>query len=65
LGDKAVSTIFDNSKIKRFVPEFTATTRFKQGILKTIEWFEEKPERMLVNPDTDNFIDHIIKSYAH
>ncbi len=40
IGDKAVSTIFDNSKIRRFVPEFNPTIRFKDGIRDTINWFE-------------------------
>lgn len=62
-GDKAVSTIFDNSKIKRFVPEFNATIRFKDGIKKTIEWLEEKPERMVVKEETNAFMDHIIEKY--
>lgn len=32
LGDKATSAIFDNSKIKRFVPDYVATIPFKEGI---------------------------------
>ena len=35
---------FDNSKIKRFVPDYCAT-RFSQGIRRTIEWFQADPAR--------------------
>lgn len=63
LGDKAVSTIFDNSKIHRFVPEFNPCIRFKDGILNTIKWFEESPERMIVKDETNEFMDSIIKAY--
>ncbi|MDN3642079.1 NAD-dependent epimerase/dehydratase family protein [Lutimonas halocynthiae] len=63
LGDKAVSTIFDNSKIHRFVPEFNPCIRFKDGILNTIKWFEETPERMIVKDETNEFMDRIIKTY--
>ena len=31
IGDKSVSVVFDNSKIKRFVPDYVATTRFCAG----------------------------------
>ena len=62
-GDKAVSTIFDNSKIKRFVPGFQATIPFAQGIKKTIKWFEADPGRMVIDAGNNNFIDTVIKAY--
>jgi len=62
-GDKAVSTIFDNTKIKTFVPEFKATIPFKQGIKKTIEWFEADPSRIVINKGNNDFIDTVIKAY--
>ncbi len=64
LGDKAVSTIFDNSKIKSFVPEFKATIRFKDGIQNTVNWFEEEPERMVIKEETNDFMDRIISAYT-
>ena len=64
LGDKAVSTIFDNSKIRRFVPEFNPVIRFKDGIQNTIHWFEEKPERMIIKNETNEFMDRIINTYS-
>lgn len=63
LGDKANSVIFDNSKIKSFVPDFQAIIPFKQGIRKTVEWFEEKPARMKVIEETNSFMDRVIDSY--
>ena len=63
LGDKAVSTIFDNSKIKRFVPGFTATIPFRQGIKKTIQWFEADPSRMTIDKENNHFIDTVLKAY--
>ena len=63
LGDKAGSTIFDNSKIKQFVPGYQATTSFKTGIKRTIEWFEASPERMVVTKSINDFIDTVITAY--
>lgn len=63
LGDKAVSTIFDNSKIKRFVPGYVATIPFESGIKRTIEWFEAEPSRMRIKPANNQFIDQVIEAY--
>lgn len=64
LGDKAVSAIFDNSKIKSLVPDFRATIPFKEGIKNTIKWFEADPKRQIINPETNNMIDRIIAAYV-
>ena len=63
LGDKAVSIIFDNSKIKRFVPGFKAVIPFKEGIKNTIKWFEEDKKRMVILEENNRFIDAILDSY--
>jgi nucleoside-diphosphate-sugar epimerase len=63
LGDKAASVIFDNSKIKKFVPGFAATIRFEEGIRRTLAWFDAHPEKKLINPKTNEMIDRIIQSY--
>lgn len=65
LGDKAVSTIFDNSKIKRFVPGFVATIPFKEGIKRTVRWFEADRSRMVINQTNNEFIDNVLKAYKH
>ena len=63
LGDKALDTVFDTSKIKRFVPEFQATIPFREGIARTLAWFEADPRRLVVNPATHDKMDRIIRSY--
>lgn len=45
LGDKAHSMIFDNSKIKRFVPDFAATISLSWGAREIIAWHEADPAR--------------------
>ncbi|MFA6127518.1 MAG: SDR family oxidoreductase [Bacteroidales bacterium] len=62
LGDKSHSAVFDNSKIKRFVPDFTATTPFSEGIRQTIEWFDAVPSRRVVSEVTNRFLDGLIAS---
>jgi nucleoside-diphosphate-sugar epimerase len=63
LGDKAVSAIFDNTKIKSFVPEFSATIPFREGIRRTLAWFEADPARQRVGPETNALLDRILAAY--
>lgn len=63
LGDKAYSVIFDNSKIKTFVPGFTATIPFKEGFKKTLVWFNDNPEYKTINNKVNRMIDKIINAY--
>jgi nucleoside-diphosphate-sugar epimerase len=49
VGDKSVSVVFDNSKIKRFVPGYCATTPFREGIRRTIAWFDADPARQVID----------------
>jgi len=60
LGDKAWSVVFDNAKIRRFVPEFRAQTSFAEGMARSIDWFDADPARRTVNDETDRRIDRVI-----
>jgi nucleoside-diphosphate-sugar epimerase len=60
LGDKAWCGIFDNSKIKKFVPGWQAAIPFREGIKRTIAWFMKKEERRKINAELDAFLDSII-----
>lgn len=63
LGDKSYSVIFDNTKIKTFVPEFNAIIPFSRGIKRTLEWFEADPERQIIKRETNEMMDRIIKAF--
>jgi len=60
LGDKAHSVIFDNSKIKRLVPDFAAAIPFSQGAREMMDWFDADPARQVVDERTDRLFDRII-----
>jgi nucleoside-diphosphate-sugar epimerase len=64
LGDKAYSVIFDNTKIKTFVPGFQAVIPFNQGIRGTLRWFEADPARMRTSGEDDRLFDSILQAYA-
>lgn len=63
LGDKASSVVFDNSKIKRFVPEFSARTTFAEGIRRSIAWFESDPARQQIDVAVNAICDKLIAAY--
>ncbi len=63
LGDKAVSAVFDNTKIKRFVPGFTARTSFADGIRRTIAWFDADPSRQQIDLAANARWDRLTAAY--
>jgi nucleoside-diphosphate-sugar epimerase len=65
LGDKSWSVVFDNTKIKTFVPDFKATIPFSQGIRRTLAWFEADPTRQVVRKETNDMMDNILRMYGH
>ena len=62
-GDKSVSAVFDNSKIKRFVPSFCATKSFAEGIRESLAWFEKDESRQIVDSELEGDWDKIIRGY--
>jgi len=60
LGDKTWSTVFDNGKIKRFVPEYRAAVTFAQGMRRSVAWYDAEASRRTVNPEANRQIDLVI-----
>lgn len=60
IGDKANSVVFDNSKLKKLVPDFVATTRFDQGIKQTVKYILEHPEYQKEDKEFDMWCDKVI-----
>ncbi|MCX6628789.1 MAG: NAD-dependent epimerase/dehydratase family protein, partial [Candidatus Solibacter sp.] len=62
-GDKATSVVFDNSKIKRYVPGYRATVPFAEGIRRTLAWFDADPARRQIDSDANAAWDKLIAAY--
>jgi len=60
LGDKSNSIIFDNSKLKRLVPDYCATIRFDMGVKWSVETYLKNPEIQKDDPEFDRFTDAVI-----
>lgn len=59
-GDKANSVVFDNTKLKRLVPGFTAEKRMDQGIRETVAYVLSHPECQTADPEFDAWCDRVI-----
>jgi nucleoside-diphosphate-sugar epimerase len=64
IGDKSISVVFDNTKIKRFVPDYCATVPFTQGIRRTLAWFDADDQRRLIDDDANAQWDKVIDAYG-
>ena len=62
-GDKAQPGVFDNSKIKRFVPEFRCRKPFGIGIRESVAWLREHPDQQNLNPQVDVMIDKVLAAW--
>ncbi len=65
IGDKSASVVFDNSKIKRFVPGYCARVPYAEGVKQTIAWFDADPSRRVVDEEIDAQWDKIIAAYEN
>ncbi|HSD29444.1 MAG TPA: SDR family oxidoreductase [Vicinamibacteria bacterium] len=60
LGDKAWSVVFDNAKIKRFVPAFRARTTFAEGMARSVAWYDADPARRVVSEKANQMLDRVV-----
>ena len=59
-GDKAVSVVFDCSKLKRAVPDFTTRIIFAEGCRKAVKHILSHPELQVEDPEFDAWCDSVI-----
>ncbi|MCM1219513.1 MAG: SDR family oxidoreductase [Lachnospiraceae bacterium] len=61
VGDKAVSVVFDNAKLKRAVPDMRTTVRFDQGVRAALDYVLSHPEEcQKEDPEFDGWCDRVI-----
>jgi len=63
-GDKMWSVVFDNTKLKTFVPSFQATIPFREGIRRTLAWFAADERRQCIDEAVNAQMERIIKAYG-
>jgi len=63
-GDKSNSSVFDNSKLRRLVPDFKAAVPFADGIRDTVAWFDADPGRQAVDDQANASWDRLASIYS-
>ena len=63
IGDKSNSVVFDNSKIKRFVPDYLCEVDWAEGVRRSLAWFEAHPEFQTIDREMNSLWDQMISSY--
>ncbi|MCR5502689.1 MAG: NAD-dependent epimerase/dehydratase family protein [Lachnospiraceae bacterium] len=61
-GDKSVSVVFDNSKLKRLVPQMTTTIPFHKGVRIALDYVLSHPDEYEEDPEFDTFCDRVIRA---
>lgn len=62
IGDKAASVVFDNSKLKRAVPDMKTTIRFDQGVRIALDYVLSHPECQVEDTEFDEWCDRVIEA---
>jgi nucleoside-diphosphate-sugar epimerase len=62
-GDKAHPGIFDNSKIKRLVPDFQCRKPFRVGVRESVAWLRAHPEQQNLSPQIEGMMDEIVEAW--
>ena len=61
-GDKSVSVVFDNSKLKRIVPDMKTTIPFSRGVRIALDYVLTHPELQVEDPEFDEWCDKVIST---
>jgi nucleoside-diphosphate-sugar epimerase len=64
LGDKVNSAVFDNRKIKSFVPEFSPKVRWAEGVRRALAWHEADPRRCTIDEEANRNWDRILEAFS-
>ena len=63
LGDKAVSVVFDNAKLKRIAPDMRTTVPFAKGVRMALDYILSHPEEcQQEDPSFDAWCDRVIET---
>ncbi|MCX6056916.1 MAG: SDR family oxidoreductase [Chloroflexi bacterium] len=63
IGDKSNSVVFDNSKIKKFVPDYHCDVNWAEGLRRALTWFKDHPEFQTIDSESNLIWDKIIAGY--
>lgn len=60
VGDLSHSAVFDNSKIRNFVPKFNPIVTWSEGAQRCQKWFEKNKSSVVADAQTTQMLDRIL-----
>ena len=63
VGDKSQTMIFDNTKIRRLVPQFAPRIPFAQGAREIVAWHDADPARREVDREFEALTERLLEAY--
>jgi nucleoside-diphosphate-sugar epimerase len=63
LGDKTHSAVFDNTKLRRVVPDYVARIPFEEGAREIVAWHDADPARREVDAAYDALADRLVAAH--
>jgi len=63
LGDKSHSMVFDNSKIRRLVPDYVCSIPFSRGAEGIVAWYDADPARRKINEEFNKTCDRLLAAW--
>lgn len=64
IGDKSQTAVFDNSKLRRFLPGFEYRMSFAEGVKKSIDTLDADPALQVVDSEWDAWCDEMIRRFG-
>ncbi|MDR0731949.1 MAG: NAD-dependent epimerase/dehydratase family protein [Treponema sp.] len=62
-GDKSVNFLFDNSKLRRFVPGFAPRISYYEGVKASVDYLRARPELQSVDAEYSANYDKVLGAY--
>ena len=62
VGHKMWNEFYNNSKLRRILPDWWQSIPIDEGIVKTLSWYNAGPHRKLVNTQLDDTLTELCKS---
>lgn len=63
IGDASNTSIFDNSKIIQYFPDYKTTKHFETEVFCTVQNILSNVQYHIVDPEFDNWCDHMVRNY--
>ena len=63
LGDKVHPGVFDNAKIKRFVPGWSCRKSVREALDESVQWLRAHPAERAVDPELNAVIERVIEGW--